>query len=78
MRVCPFSVKDKLKIDPDSEIAMTTLRASLNCPLGVCRMTMPVRSKQCSHVQCFDAQFYVKMNEKYTDFCLKRTRFFSC
>ncbi|XP_063715800.1 E3 SUMO-protein ligase PIAS2-like isoform X2 [Symsagittifera roscoffensis] len=57
-------IKDKLKIDPDSEIAMTTLRASLNCPLGVCRMTMPVRSKQCSHVQCFDAQFYVKMNEK--------------
>ncbi|XP_075245188.1 E3 SUMO-protein ligase PIAS2-like isoform X2 [Convolutriloba macropyga] len=57
-------IKDKLKIDPDSEIAMTTLRISLNCPLGVCRMTLPVRSKQCTHVQCFDATFYVKMNEK--------------
>lgn len=30
----PFSVKEKLTADPDSEIATTSLRVSLMCPVG--------------------------------------------
>uniref|UniRef100_A0A1I8F7L0 SP-RING-type domain-containing protein n=1 Tax=Macrostomum lignano TaxID=282301 RepID=A0A1I8F7L0_9PLAT len=40
---------------PDCELAVTELVASLKCPLGKMRMSTPMRSEACSHVQCFDA-----------------------
>lgn len=59
-----FAVKEKLAHDPDSEIATTSLRGSLLCPLGKMRLTLPCRATTCSHVQCFDALLYLQMNEK--------------
>ncbi len=107
---CAFfvAVKDKLRHDPDSEIATTSLRVSLNCPvsmkrrrwffsivmcveeplglfsikfgacrlkisavvcglffqLGKMRMTVPSRATTCNHLQCFDVQMFLQMNEK--------------
>ncbi|MEQ2303887.1 hypothetical protein AMECASPLE_021329 [Ameca splendens] len=58
------SVKEKLTADPDSEIATTSLRVSLLCPLGKMRLTVPCRAVTCSHLQCFDAALYLQMNEK--------------
>ncbi|KAM9817363.1 E3 SUMO-protein ligase PIAS1-like [Neosynchiropus ocellatus] len=57
-------IKEKLKTDPDSEIAMTSLRVSLICPLGKMRLTIPCRALACAHLQCFDATLYIQMNEK--------------
>lgn len=57
-------IKEKLKHDPDSEIATTSLRGSLMCPLGKMRMTIPCRAVTCMHLQCFDASLYLQMNEK--------------
>ncbi|KAF7699071.1 E3 SUMO-protein ligase PIAS1 isoform X2 [Silurus meridionalis] len=57
-------IKEKLTADPDSEIATTSLRVSLLCPLGKMRLMVPCRSLTCSHLQCFDATLYIQMNEK--------------
>ncbi|XP_028411352.1 E3 SUMO-protein ligase PIAS2-like [Dendronephthya gigantea] len=57
-------IKEKLTQDPDSEVATTSLRCSLLCPLGKTRMTLPCRSKNCNHLQCFDAALYLQMNER--------------
>ncbi|KAL8618667.1 hypothetical protein ACOMHN_048843 [Nucella lapillus] len=57
-------IKEKLAHDPDSEVATTSLKVSLNCPLGKMRMTLPSRSSTCTHLQCFDASTFLMMNEK--------------
>ncbi|KAL8197393.1 UNVERIFIED_CONTAM: E3 SUMO-protein ligase pias1 [Gekko kuhli] len=57
-------IKEKLTADPDSEIATTSLRVSLLCPLGKMRLAIPCRCLTCSHLQCFDATLYIQMNEK--------------
>ncbi|KAJ7427683.1 E3 SUMO-protein ligase PIAS2 [Willisornis vidua] len=57
-------IKEKLTADPDSEIAPTSLRVSLMCPLGKVRLTIPCRAVTCTHLQCFDAALYLQMNEK--------------
>uniref|UniRef100_A0A8K9XCM4 Protein inhibitor of activated STAT 1 n=1 Tax=Oncorhynchus mykiss TaxID=8022 RepID=A0A8K9XCM4_ONCMY len=57
-------IKEKLTADPDSEIATTSLRVSLLCPLGKMRLMIPCRALSCSHLQCFDATLYIQMNEK--------------
>uniref|UniRef100_A0A669E920 Protein inhibitor of activated STAT, 2 n=1 Tax=Oreochromis niloticus TaxID=8128 RepID=A0A669E920_ORENI len=57
-------IKEKLTADPDSEVAITSLRVSLMCPLGKMRLTLPCRAVTCSHLQCFDAALYLQMNEK--------------
>lgn len=57
-------IKEKLTADPDSEVATTSLRVSLMCPLGKMRLAVPCRATTCSHLQCFDAALYLQMNEK--------------
>lgn len=57
-------VKEKLAVDVDSEIATTSLRISLLCPLGKMRMKVPCRATTCNHLQCFDAPTYLQMNQK--------------
>ncbi|XP_045461098.1 E3 SUMO-protein ligase PIAS2 isoform X3 [Harmonia axyridis] len=56
-------IKEKLN-DDDSEIATTSLKVSLMCPLGKMRMTTPCRPITCSHFQCFDAYLFLQMNER--------------
>ncbi|KAM4052150.1 E3 SUMO-protein ligase PIAS4 isoform 2-T2 [Anomaloglossus baeobatrachus] len=62
--LCKTLVRDKLRLDPDSEIATTGVRVSLICPLVKMRLTVPCRAETCAHLQCFDAVFYLQMNEK--------------
>ncbi|XP_049787220.1 E3 SUMO-protein ligase PIAS2 isoform X2 [Schistocerca gregaria] len=57
-------IKEKLSEDADCEIATTSLRVSLVCPLGKMRMTTPCRASTCFHLQCFDASLYLQMNER--------------
>ncbi|ESO88276.1 hypothetical protein LOTGIDRAFT_193532, partial [Lottia gigantea] len=57
-------IKEKLAHDPDSEIATTSLRVSLMCPLGKMRLQIPCRASTCTHLQCYDANTFLMMNEK--------------
>jgi len=52
------------KDDGDCMIATAALKVSIACPLGKCRMTLPCRSSACIHLQCFDAQLFLQMNER--------------
>jgi len=56
-------IKEKLA-DQDSEIATTSCKVTLACPLGKMRMVTPARASTCDHLQCFDAQLYLSMNER--------------
>jgi len=56
-------IKEKLA-DQDQEIATTSCKVTLACPLGKMRMNAPCRASTCDHLQCFDAQLYLQMNEK--------------
>ncbi|CAH1098553.1 unnamed protein product [Psylliodes chrysocephalus] len=57
-------IKEKLSDDGDCEIATTSLKVSLMCPLGKMRMTTPCRPMTCTHLQCFDASLFLQMNER--------------
>lgn len=54
---------EKLNGLGDDDIAATSLKVSLLCPLGKILMTLPTRATTCNHLQCFDGALYVKMNE---------------
>ncbi|CAB4067120.1 PIAS1 [Lepeophtheirus salmonis] len=56
-------IKDKLN-DRDCEIATTSCKVTLACPLGKMRMSLPCRATTCDHLQCFDARLYIQMNER--------------
>nr|XP_023653876.1 E3 SUMO-protein ligase PIAS4-like isoform X1 [Paramormyrops kingsleyae] len=61
---CRERIQEKLRFDPESEIATTGLRVSLICPLVKMRLGVPCRVLTCAHLQCFDAVFFLQMNEK--------------
>lgn len=50
--------------DVDPDLATTSYRFSLVCPLGKMRMQIPAKSINCDHLQCFDAHIFILMNEK--------------
>lgn len=54
----------KLIVDSDNEVATTNLQSSLLCPVGKIKMTVPCKSTSCQHIPCFDALFYLQMNER--------------
>lgn len=54
----------RLIVDSDNEVTTTNLQSSLVCPLGKMRMSLPCKSTSCQHILCFDALFYLQMNEK--------------
>ena len=72
-------VKQKLAASMDSEISFTCLKISLMCPLSKMKMKVPIRSKSCNHLQCFDASTFLQMNEKKPTWvcpiCDKTTQF---
>ena len=55
-------IKDKL--NDDDEVATTSLKVTVSCPLGKMRMTVPCRPSTCNHLQCFDAMLFLQMNER--------------
>lgn len=48
----------------DDDIVMATSSLSLRCPLTYARLTTPMRSIECDHVQCFDALSFLTMQER--------------
>ncbi len=56
-------LSDKLDELGDDDIAATSLKVSLVCPLGKIPMSLPTRATTCNHLQCFDGSLFIKMNE---------------
>merc|ERR1712088_759096 len=50
--------------DNDADVATTSLKVTVSCPLGKMRMRVPCRPQTCSHLQCFDAATFLQMNER--------------
>ncbi|EHA99180.1 E3 SUMO-protein ligase PIAS2 [Heterocephalus glaber] len=57
-------IKEKFTAVSDSEISTTSLWVSLSCRLRKLRRTIPCHAGTCTHLQCFNAAFYLQMNEK--------------
>eukprot|EP00088_Acartia_fossae_P029689 TRINITY_DN3056_c0_g1_i1.p1 TRINITY_DN3056_c0_g1~~TRINITY_DN3056_c0_g1_i1.p1 ORF type:complete len:467 (-),score=151.82 TRINITY_DN3056_c0_g1_i1:1315-2715(-) len=57
-------IRSKLEDKEQDEIATTSCKVSMACPLGMARMTYPARSSTCDHLQCFDAMLFLQMNER--------------
>jgi len=57
-----YIIRKLADVDPD--LATTSYRFSLVCPLGKMRMKIPAKSIHCDHLQCFDASIFILMNEK--------------
>ncbi|KAJ3105926.1 SUMO ligase siz1 [Phlyctochytrium planicorne] len=48
----------------DDEVISTSQVVSLKDPISYCRIRNPSRSKTCLHVQCFDLETYLMMNDR--------------
>ena len=57
-------IREKLSCD-DNEIATTSLRVSLLCPLSKARIQIPCRPTTCNHLQCFDASTFLQVYKAY-------------
>ncbi|GAA5956340.1 hypothetical protein JCM3765_005633 [Sporobolomyces pararoseus] len=55
------SIKD---LNSDEEIAAGPLGLSLRDPLSFARIGVPIRSRFCNHISCFDAETWFEMNEQ--------------
>lgn len=53
----------KLNSD-DDDVATTSLKVSVTCPIGMMRMKVPCRPSTCDHLQCFDGYTFLQMNER--------------
>ncbi|WVW82607.1 hypothetical protein I302_104618 [Kwoniella bestiolae CBS 10118] len=51
--------------EEDDDIVVGTAVMSLKDPLAYMRMTRPVRSSKCTHIQCFDAQWWIESNTQH-------------
>jgi len=56
-------IKQKMESE-DNDIALDTLKVSIQCPLSKMRISTPCRPTTCSHVQVFDAMMFLQMNER--------------
>ncbi|RCH92921.1 SUMO ligase siz1 [Rhizopus stolonifer] len=52
------------EIQQDTDIIMESETLSTKDPLAFTRIVTPIRSKNCQHLQCFDAYTYLTMNEQ--------------
>ncbi|KAI8378733.1 PINIT domain-containing protein [Choanephora cucurbitarum] len=52
------------KDQEDNELIMESETLSMKDPLAFTRMVTPIRSRDCRHLQCYDAHTYLTMNEQ--------------
>lgn len=62
---CQQQIAEKLREQQvDADICVGRTFVSLKCPLSQCRISLPCKPSTCSHLQCFDLAFFLKMNER--------------
>ena len=52
------------RANADPDIAATSIRMSLKDPISTLRITVPVRSSNCHHNQCFDGVMFMQLQEQ--------------
>ncbi|KAL7268210.1 E3 SUMO-protein ligase pli1 [Rhizina undulata] len=57
-------IADMVKKNEDSDLVATSTIMSLKCPLSTLRIDLPVRSKMCTHMQCFDATSFLQLQQQ--------------
>ncbi|KAJ3386608.1 E3 SUMO-protein ligase pias1, partial [Chytriomyces hyalinus] len=57
-------VKQKLVKNGKGEVEHCNSTVSFQCPISLVRMSTPGRGKKCNHVQSFDLETFIQMNEK--------------
>lgn len=56
--------EEEIDDDDDDIQIQNTLPVQLLCPLSKCRIKLPVRGQKCQHIQCYDADTYLLINER--------------
>eukprot|EP00029_Vermamoeba_vermiformis_P007703 TRINITY_DN3408_c0_g1_i1.p1 TRINITY_DN3408_c0_g1~~TRINITY_DN3408_c0_g1_i1.p1 ORF type:complete len:629 (+),score=50.58 TRINITY_DN3408_c0_g1_i1:41-1927(+) len=81
-RMQPYNVcfeKVSKSFHGDNDIAEVSLKFSLRCPLSLMRIELPIKGKDCKHIQCFDANSYLQINKNHPKFdcpvCNKKVYF---
>lgn len=57
-------VLDEMKSAADDELGVTSVRMSLKDPISTLRITLPVRSTVCKHIQCFDGSMFLQLQDQ--------------
>ncbi|KAI0128654.1 MIZ/SP-RING zinc finger protein [Xylariales sp. AK1849] len=57
-------IQELTKAAHDPDVVATSQVLSLRCPLSGSRLRAPCRSTSCNHVQCFDATWYLQLQEQ--------------
>ncbi|KAI0603404.1 PINIT domain-containing protein [Biscogniauxia sp. FL1348] len=57
-------IRELTKKANDPDIVTTSTKLSLKCPLSYMRLNVPCRSTSCNHIQCFDANSYLQLQEQ--------------
>lgn len=57
-------ITEMQRANDDADIAAMASRMSLKDPISTLRISTPVRSTFCTHKQCFDAAFYMQLQEQ--------------
>ncbi|KAI1378274.1 zf-MIZ-domain-containing protein [Hypoxylon crocopeplum] len=57
-------IRDISKKANDPDIVATSQVLSLLCPLSYKRMEIPCRGSSCNHIQCFDAKYFMQLQEQ--------------
>jgi len=57
-------IRQKMASDDGDDIATCDLRVSIQCPISKTRIRKPCRATTCKHIQCFDAETFLQMNER--------------
>ncbi|KAK8866164.1 hypothetical protein IAR55_001315 [Kwoniella newhampshirensis] len=80
----PTNAEDTVKesqrrLEEDDDIVVGTSMMSLKDPLSYMRIARPVRSSKCTHIQCFDAQWWIESNTQHPQWlcphCSKELKF---
>jgi len=69
--------KEFIKNNYDNSVSLCVV--TLKDPITTQRMKLPAKGKDCKHLQCFDARYFIQMNEKKETWacpiCKKRVEF---
>jgi E3 SUMO-protein ligase PIAS1 len=52
------------RANADPDIAATSIHMSLKDPISTMRITVPIRSSNCTHNQCFDGAMFMQLQEQ--------------
>ncbi|OAJ39954.1 hypothetical protein BDEG_23745 [Batrachochytrium dendrobatidis JEL423] len=52
------------QVDAEDDVQTTLEQVSLKDPLSKCRIVLPIRGTSCLHIQCFDCETFLSVNQQ--------------